>query len=893
MQLLSDEFHKLIAERLKLGDTKPTVRVEVDRLAFIPGRVQELSFIVGDFKSKTRVIKTWIDQTETGSYDGKTTLEDETFVFPVEGHTTANVSSHFGASRPGGRKHGGTDVACKVGCNVLACWSGVVVKAVKSNALISKGGGYYVSVRHNNGRLTKYMHLNDILVSVGQKVSPGEVIGISGNTGFCISNGKVVDSAMRAEGRGAHLHFEVWEDVTEDAVTGKEGKGHKVNPYAYMIGEKKAYLGSSNTGGGVQEDGAVEGYLGEVKLHETFDKRKWNDDEIYIEYTTFDYYSSNKKDSEGSWHEFMFGTNRNNDPGYSPGEAVITGFSSSVNMTHPGVLSFGFRTNFKNADGDEVRVFINDVLVRRIVDFNDSATKMEVTGVAIPEGDIKIRLEARWGGKDITGDKGTVYKQVAFNYVKVQELNATPPANDKSPGSLDPTIHQESYGYWENLEVEDFIYNEKNDAVPLQLGDFVYTDTMVLENIQSCEVNCSLEQEASEANLTISNPNGIFSPDYSPFNFPELFHSSPWSYRVNGFQVGVLSENTPIRIYLGYGDKMVRVFTGLIDKVDEVGQDAIMTLTARDMYKKIIGKVLTEEKAYPDVNYVETTDDAGTGYGLLTNTKVAWLKTAVIQDLIEHAGMFGWRANSDDLYYPDAVIEESYLIEVNQQTGKVIRAIPNKEGEFEVADVTSIPSPQGWLNPFTEEYGKTFYAYKQKVSECVNDVLKDTNYWSHCDRYGTYRLEKMDYFKPIVGEFSEHENLISINKSTDFSRGRSHIVVFDSEGKYANFIDKEILMELKGELRTTVVDVPWAKTLESKREVAKRMFYDMKRLCRTLQVSVPGNPSLDLLDRVWVVDKNTSTRAVYTIKGIRHSYNVDSGYLNVIDLTWSQEGAVV
>ncbi|WMT39288.1 hypothetical protein RE628_17705 [Paenibacillus sp. D2_2] len=196
-------------------------------------------------------------------------------------------------------------------------------------------------------------------------------------------------------------------------------------------------------------------------------------------------------------------------------------------------------------------------------------------------------------------------------------------------------------------------------------------------------------------------------------------------------------------------------------------------------------------------------------------------------------------------------------------------------------------------NPFTEEYGRTFEQYTAKVSEAIGEVISEIPYRSYCDRYGTYRLERLNYNKPIVAEFTENDNLISINKSLDWSRGRSHVVVKDEGGNQGNFVDKEILMELKGEIRTTVLPVKWAKTIEAKKEIAEKAFFDMKRLCRTLQVSIPANPALEVLDNVLVTDKTTTTRSIYTIKSIRTSFSVDAGMIQVIDLMWAQKGVMV
>lgn len=104
------------------------------------------------------------------------------------------------------------------------------------------------------------------------------------------------------------------------------------------------------------------------------------------------------------------------------------------------------------------------------------------------------------------------------------------------------------------------------------------------------------------------------------------------------------------------------------------------------------------------------------------------------------------------------------------------------------------------------------------------------------------------------------------------------MVIVDDTGNEQHYIDKELLMDLKRELRTAVISAPWARTEAAKREVAKKAFYDMKRLSKTLQVSIVGNPALDILDNIIVSDKFTTTRNTYTIKGIRTSFSLDNGY---------------
>jgi len=59
--------------------------------------------------------------------------------------------------------------------------------------------GNYIRILHPNGVVTFYGHLSKIIVSVGQKVSQGQIIGYIGHTGYTIPTGPA----------GCHLHFEV------------------------------------------------------------------------------------------------------------------------------------------------------------------------------------------------------------------------------------------------------------------------------------------------------------------------------------------------------------------------------------------------------------------------------------------------------------------------------------------------------------------------------------------------------------------------------------------------------------------------------------------------------------------------------------------------------------
>ncbi|HOX41163.1 MAG TPA: peptidoglycan DD-metalloendopeptidase family protein [bacterium] len=98
--------------------------------------------------------------------------------------------SHNGISRGLGKGHTGIDYRAGIGTPVKAAADGVVIQ---TSTGWSGGYGNEIVVSHGNGVATRYAHLNNILVSPGDNVSQGEVIGKSGNTG---------------RSTGPHLHFE-------------------------------------------------------------------------------------------------------------------------------------------------------------------------------------------------------------------------------------------------------------------------------------------------------------------------------------------------------------------------------------------------------------------------------------------------------------------------------------------------------------------------------------------------------------------------------------------------------------------------------------------------------------------------------------------------------------
>ena len=98
--------------------------------------------------------------------------------------------------------HQGIDLAAPQGTPVYASRSGTVTRAEYASS-----AGYYVSINHGDGFSSIYMHMTNYVVSAGQWVKQGDVIGYVGSTGIATGN---------------HLHF------------GIAYEGIYVNPASYV-----------------------------------------------------------------------------------------------------------------------------------------------------------------------------------------------------------------------------------------------------------------------------------------------------------------------------------------------------------------------------------------------------------------------------------------------------------------------------------------------------------------------------------------------------------------------------------------------------------------------------------------------------------------------------------
>jgi murein DD-endopeptidase MepM/ murein hydrolase activator NlpD len=135
-------------------------------------------------------------------------------IWPVEGA----LDSGFGVRRNpfGGssyESHEGQDIEALIGTPVRAAASGTVIIAGCQN-----GYGNVVYIDHGNGISTRYGHLSQIDVTIGQTIRQGEMLGLVGSTG---------------RSTGPHLHYEV------------RINNEPVNPRHYLPGAEEQWAGGS------------------------------------------------------------------------------------------------------------------------------------------------------------------------------------------------------------------------------------------------------------------------------------------------------------------------------------------------------------------------------------------------------------------------------------------------------------------------------------------------------------------------------------------------------------------------------------------------------------------------------------------------------------------------
>ena len=180
--ILDDEGKELYSKKIKVNKKNCSLKKVDSAMKFSNLKEGNYSYVV---------------QATNKQNDTKTVIDDDfkvkkpKWTTPVKGgdwgdgwhcHCSSHRGKHFGWDASGG------------GRTIYSVSDGKVVYAKYHSASSLASFGNLIIIYHGKGIYSYYAHCKSIKVKVGQKVSVGDKIGVTGSTGYAF---------------GAHLHFEL------------------------------------------------------------------------------------------------------------------------------------------------------------------------------------------------------------------------------------------------------------------------------------------------------------------------------------------------------------------------------------------------------------------------------------------------------------------------------------------------------------------------------------------------------------------------------------------------------------------------------------------------------------------------------------------------------------
>jgi murein DD-endopeptidase MepM/ murein hydrolase activator NlpD len=170
LSIIAKKYKGDVAEIASFNDLKISSKLAIGDTVMIPDGQVSSSIRPSSSAGTSRLISS--GGPDLGGY----------YIKPfVGGHRTQGIHGY-----------NGVDYGMPVGTPIYASAAGEIL--ISKNSGYNGGYGNYVVIKHPNNTQTVYGHMNYTVVSVGQTVTQGQLIGYSGNTG---------------KSTGPHLHFEI------------------------------------------------------------------------------------------------------------------------------------------------------------------------------------------------------------------------------------------------------------------------------------------------------------------------------------------------------------------------------------------------------------------------------------------------------------------------------------------------------------------------------------------------------------------------------------------------------------------------------------------------------------------------------------------------------------
>ena len=184
--------HSLIKKRITMLTKKETKkRTLLKSMMMLP--IAGLLVVVFSF---TKVTLSPEGNGQFIQFHAPASVPDSPFILPLPAKTEYIIAAPFGNMldpfTKKVRHHSGIDISAPAGTTVYAVQAGKIKKSA-----FDDGYGNTITIVHEDGYVTRYAHLDELLVREGQLVDQGTMIGTVGNTG---------------KSTGPHLHFEIQKD---------------------------------------------------------------------------------------------------------------------------------------------------------------------------------------------------------------------------------------------------------------------------------------------------------------------------------------------------------------------------------------------------------------------------------------------------------------------------------------------------------------------------------------------------------------------------------------------------------------------------------------------------------------------------------------------------------
>lgn len=181
------------------SDVREKLKGEKDEM----GLVQQMRTDIERLKSEAASREESLSELERLLQTKRDVLISTPSIWPVQGWVTSGFGFRANPFTGLTQMHEGMDISNRIGTLIVAPADGII-----SDIGSDRAHGRILVISHGFGMMTRYSHLNNVLVRVGQKVKRGD---------------KIAEVGMSGKTTGPHLHYEI------------RLNGIPVNPMRYIL----------------------------------------------------------------------------------------------------------------------------------------------------------------------------------------------------------------------------------------------------------------------------------------------------------------------------------------------------------------------------------------------------------------------------------------------------------------------------------------------------------------------------------------------------------------------------------------------------------------------------------------------------------------------------------